>query len=535
MQQNLGNKLGAQLAYQPVSPHNSNEQWKPSLLRSIPWSGIAGIIIAILSGVGSIIALYSANGEVVDSWPSKDRPIQLAVILAILTAVGNVGLGVAFNEGATLTWWVSMSQGATLGESHRYWEHSSSAWKSFLGLLHLRISKVNLVSILMASHFANGPLIQRATRITTDLTTQKTTFHVAFSPDQLSQPTGYYMSRAQSISTLAGNFSRVVLAYNNRDPIKLDLKGCDGVCSGALIGAGFDVGCSNENKSYSINEREAGGQWVVGGVEIWHDGIGTPGVVNVTTTYKGHPTAKGHLTVTTCLLRSALVRYPISYANGTLTLQGINSMADGTVNRTEKLLYPFAESAGLGRMGSLLGGLSSALHDLFASNVSLYQSGTLAVQGTGPMGALYMKSSDDALGTVNMTWSDPTPSILEAFHQMAFRTAFAFSNSSFEQTVQGTQQRITTKYAINKAFLAASLVITFSNALAIMFLYPGFWRLGRPVTMSPLETANAFNAPSMSDADGLKDVDELAQRFESKVVRYDIGQGKMMIREEEAE
>ena len=141
-----------------------------------------------------------------------------------------------------------------------------------------------------------------------------------------------------------------------------------------------------------------------------------------------------------------------------------------------------------------------------------------------------MNSSDAEMGTTNMTWSDPTPPILETFRELAFRTAIAFSNSTFKQAVQGSQMRTTTKYTINKEYLAASLATTFAGAVAVMFLYHGFWHLGRPVTMSPLETANTFHAPATHSVDGLKTADDLARHFKNTVVKYEIGKGKIIAR-----
>lgn len=529
MQQNLGNKYGYESTYQLITPYPSNQHWKPSFFKSIPWSGLAGIVVAIVSAAGIIAALSSASGKEVDSWPTQDRPIQLAVALAVLIAIANIGLGVAFHEGRALTWWIKMSQGATLAESHRYWEHGSSAFQSVLGLLRLNVSKITLVSILMAVTIANGPLIQRAARIMPDTRTQPATFHAAVSTDQFSRPTGFYMTRAKSLSTLTTNFSRILRSYTNRDPIKLDLEGCEGICSGVLIGAGFDINCTRSSQSYYI-DKEPGESWVVGGIQITDNGLMVPTMLHLNTTYKGVIGDKGDLTVTTCILHSAIVQYPFSYANGTVTLRGSSSTVDGIVNRTEKLMYPNMETSGLGTWPSLLGGFAFALSSMFSSNVTLYFTGILALQGDGPMGYTYMNSSDAEMGSTNMTWSDPTPPILETFREVAFRTAIAFSNSTFKQAVRGSQMRTTTKYAINKEYLAASLATTFAGALAVTFLYHGFWRLGRPVTMSPLETANAFNAPAMHGMDGLKTADDLAKRLKSTVVKYEIGQGKMIAR-----
>lgn len=531
MYQSSDDKEGFQPSYQPVDAQNRNEdeQLKPSFFSGVPWLGTAGILIAIASAVGSIAALYSANDKAVDSWPSQHASIQLTVMLAVLIAVGNLGLRIAHKEGTTLTWWIMMSKGATLADSHRTWEHGSSAWSSALAILHLHISKIGLVSILMAFHFASGPLIQRATDVTTGTSMEPATFQAQLSPYMFLEPTAYYMTRASVPTTISTEFMNIILAHNNREPIKLDLKGCDGVCSGTLVGAGFDFDCAQKKKKYSLGPEfgDPGTTWIVGSIQINGSTTDNPDTVHVETIHKGDAPHIGNFTVTTCVVHSARVKYPFTYTNGTIQLEGPTSTTGGIVNRTEEMIYLETEMSGMGRWASRLGGFGLALSQIHNSNVELYWTGQMALEGQGPMMYSYISSNDSSLGELSMTWSDPTPSVLGAFNEIAFRTAVAFSNSSFEQTVQGTQTRTFIKYTINTNFLAASLAVTFVSALAIVLLYHGFWLLGRSVTMSPLETAHAFQSPATTGADAVK-ADDLAKIFEDKKVRYDVGQGIMI-------
>ena len=328
-------------SFQPVSQSIdlgfSSKQWKPSLFGSVPLTGFVALVVAVLSTAGIVAALYSANGKAIDSWPTENRPIQLTVLLAILIAMANVGLGAAFQEGRTLTWWIRMSKGATLEESQRYWEHGSSALQAVWGLFCWRPNRVTLVSILMAVTFINGPLIQRAVRITSETSTYPSTFHAALSTDQTSQPTAYYMTRAHTLNALATNFSRVLLAYTNRDPIEIDLHGCKGSCEGVLIGAGFDVDCARTSMDYSIDlgQDNAGRTWRLGTISILFDGFapfGDASMINLNSTYKGSADAEGQLTVINCTLHSAVVQYPFSYLNGTITLRGSITSVDEIVN-----------------------------------------------------------------------------------------------------------------------------------------------------------------------------------------------------------
>ncbi|KPM46350.1 hypothetical protein AK830_g189 [Neonectria ditissima] len=500
-----------------VPDQQPGQQWQPTILKSLPWTGLFGLFICLSSVAATVAVLLSANGESTDSWPNEEWPIQLAVVLAIIIAIGNAGLTMAYNEGVTLSWWIKMLKGGSLADSHRYWEHGSSAWQSIVGIRH--VNKISVVSILLLLLIVDGPLLQRAAGFTTVTETEQATFTAGLSADQLSQSTAYYMTRAHAVNTLAPNFSRVVQEYSGRKPVTLDLAGCNGTCSGTLVAAGFDIGCTRDTAPYDLDVAP-GDTASIGAISVLSDGIVAPGVIDVSTVYKAMEGEKGHLIRTNCTLHSAQVGYPFKFVNGTVTLGGSISSVDAIVNNTVALLYPMNETSGLGKWPSLLGGIAYAAGNIYNSEIELYQSGTLALQGTGPMQYTYMNSSDEYLGTWNMTWTDPTPSVLEAIRELTFRTAISFSNSSSEQTVYGTQLRTTTRYVLHMEFLAGTLVIVVVAAVAVGCLFHGFWLLGRRVSMSPLEIAAAFQAPITAGADSNADAAQLASQVGSREAKY---------------
>ncbi|KAF7555271.1 hypothetical protein G7Z17_g2283 [Cylindrodendrum hubeiense] len=499
------------------SAHRVAFKWRPGTLKSIPWVGLLALVLTLGCAVAIVGVLFSANGVATDSWPSEEHPIQVAVVLAVLIAMGNAGLTMAYGEGVTLTWWVKMLKGGNLNDSHRYWEHGASAFQSLLGIRHL--SKITFVSMLLVLLLVDGPLLQRASSFTSVTETEFKTFTAPLSEDQLSQSTAYYMTRAQSVNSLTSNFSQVVQDFTSRTAIKIDLAGCTGTCSGTLIAAGFDVGCTRGSTDYDL-KLDPGDTASIGSITVNTNGVSEAGVISVNTTYKAAAAEKGTLINTNCTLHSAKVKYPFTVINGTLTLGGLTSSVDAMVNRTIELLYPAREAAGLGKWPSLLGGIAYAADGIYGSDVELYQSGTLALQGSGPMGYTYMNSTDDALGTSNMTWTDPTPYILDAIREITFRAALAFSDASSEQSVEGTQLRTTTKYTLHTEYLAGTLAILVVGVIAVVWLFYGFWLLGRRVSMSPLEIAAAFQAPITAGADSNADATELASQVGKRPVKY---------------
>jgi hypothetical protein len=50
--------------------------------------------------------------------------------------------------------------------------------------------------------------------------------------------------------------------------------------------------------------------------------------------------------------------------------------------------------------------------------------------------------------------------------------------------------------------MATGLCLSFAAVFAILPLYYGYWKLGRSVSLSPLEIARAFGAPVLDGLDG---------------------------------
>jgi hypothetical protein len=85
---------------------------------------------------------------------------------------------------------------------------------------------------------------------------------------------------------------------------------------------------------------------------------------------------------------------------------------------------------------------------------------------------------------------------------------------TFEETVYETQPK----------WLAGAFAVIVMACSSIVPTYWGWWRLGRPVSMSPLEIAKAFDAPLMqhadpngSAADHLRTVGDMRVRYGSHV------------------
>ncbi len=103
----------------------------------------------------------------------------------------------------------------------------------------------------------------------------------------------------------------------------------------------------------------------------------------------------------------------------------------------------------------------------------------------------------------NGNWSDPTPYMLSALNQVAFRVslaarAFPYRNTSSPpapQALNMTQISTINVFHSDYRFLAASTTLSFVCVVLIAPTFFGWWALGRSVSLNPIETAKAFDAP----------------------------------------
>ncbi|KAJ6782869.1 hypothetical protein PWT90_07963 [Aphanocladium album] len=492
--------------------------WRPGIFHSMPWLGLGALLAGLASAIAAIVVLYSANGKAVTEWPTPQHPVQLTVVLAILSALGSAALGAAHMEGVTIAWWTKMLCGGDLRDSHRFWEHGSSAWKSATQLQHM--SKVSLSSLLLVLMLASGPLLQRAATIKPVRLSAVASLQAAVPTNTLRGPTGLYLSHARVASVLTTRFGQAVQNFTAHSDIKLDVHGCQGSCTGVIVAPGFDVSCSQAMVPYNLTMgTPLPNDTSIGHIQFRYDTAGKPGVLNISTMYKPQKDAIGNYIANSCTLRFAQVRCPVQISNGTVSLMPVDYSA---TNNTVALEYPPLEFSGLGPIPSALGGLFLVIGDLFTSDVKVRFTSTLEFIGSGPMQYTYMTSNDSALGYPSMTWIDPMPFVIDALREIAFRTAVAVANSSDTQYFQGREEFLVSKYVLRDGFLVCATTLVLLAALAIASLFYQYWLLGRHVSMSPLEIVAAFKAPLTAGAGANSDVDRLLREIGDRKVQYGI-------------
>ena len=141
------------------------------------------------------------------------------------------------------------------------------------------------------------------------------------------------------------------------------------------------------------------------------------------------------------------------------------------------------------------------------------------------------------------SYSNPMPDMLQSARDLMFRTAMAAaaydanstnaadlnvevngpSDANLKkamQTITVTQTSSEPRYRSEYAWLAGALIVTLIPTFCVTGMFWGFWKLGRPVDMSPIETAKALGSPLLISNDGNATGREIARELNGKQVKY---------------
>jgi hypothetical protein len=171
--------------------------------------------------------------------------------------------------------------------------------------------------------------------------------------------------------------------------------------------------------------------------------------------------------------------------------------------------------------------MALALNNLFSSVAHLRFTGAVGYD-LGTSGApaieypITFYDSNAALGC-QVAWSDPTHDMLGTARELAFRVAIAAANATNAtnlQTLTGTQDQQVIVYNSHYAFLGLALLFTLLSTLSVVPVFFGWWRLGRKVSLSPVEIAKAFDAQPLMGADPNASARGLLKEVGKRQIKY---------------
>jgi hypothetical protein len=192
-----------------------------------------------------------------------------------------------------------------------------------------------------------------------------------------------------------------------------------------------------------------------------------------------------------------------------------------------------------------IGGLYLAATNLFTSNASYQFNGgqgtVMYLPDTLSNQFVKMTASNDSAGIwdfpipqpCNSTWGDPTEQILSSLNEIAFRVSLLSGGVEFRNTSQPPASQVLQMMEVTNInvfhseyhyLLGSSLL----GALFVLLVAPtfwGWWEIGRPVTLNPIEIAKAFDAPFFQGPGSNATERELVQNTGSRLLRYGEAEG----------
>jgi hypothetical protein len=240
----------------------------------------------------------------------------------------------------------------------------------------------------------------------------------------------------------------------------------------------------------------------------------------------------GSFVSTTCNITEAVVEYSVEMSGQTVTLNNISP-------RLNVVALPNDQAPGT------LAGLYFMGQSLFESNVTwqfaVQTSYTITNLDIFPSQYLVAgNASNPEFCLGNLTWADPTNDILTAFNEIMFRTAIQAAvnttstynlqspnggaNKTFSSatTVNGTQILSRNVFLTRFTYLIAAAVVMTVAILAVVPTFYGWWQLGRAVSLNPIETAKAFDAPILGGSAALSNAEvyTLVKNIEKRGIVY---------------
>jgi hypothetical protein len=168
--------------------------------------------------------------------------------------------------------------------------------------------------------------------------------------------------------------------------------------------------------------------------------------------------------------------------------------------------------------------MALVLSAMFNSEASLVFNGAVGYDlVTNGAPTFQYLSSDFNIQDCNIARSDPTDSMLGTARDLAFRTALRAANITNATNIQifaASEHNTMTIYKSHYLFLALALVLTPPATVSVTPSFLSFWRLGRNVTLSPIEIAKAFNAPILRNSDSNSSVYTLLDEVGVREICY---------------
>jgi hypothetical protein len=533
-------------AKEPLDGHRPDASiWKTGFWLRFPWAGMLSLLSTIIAIAFMLYIVRTSDGQPIDHWYH-----QPTVYLSITYTIANIALQFALAQAVTMTWWIKALKGeAKIRELHNIWAFGTG----FTNILTSgrSFNFVALAGLAVTLVPVNGPLLQRSTVVKeqTVIAPQNLTIPVA-----LEFPGGYtgdIAGRMYKPTSISAGFGEILKRHGVSQSINITNSGCEGICKGKLQGAGYEIRCTNESMPFTVDlqaywDKNETLTYEMRPFESNFTFSQTGEyILNFTATFKVESACASNWTVSQCTLRPATMEYPIILSNDTITLDPEGSWK---TDRVMALRPPPPEDAGIVRGPITHGGMYLALISLWSDIMVASYDGVTGWRGaiSSTVISRYVNNIGNMTsygdeGGCQLSFFDPTYDAMADVRELSFRSALYIASANvgiqtprsrlqnltraqweetYSQTIGGQQTSRRVIYQSQYGFLAAAVAITMLATFCVLILSLGWWHLGREVSLSPIEIAKAFAAPTLQGANSNAKASKILKEMGNERVSY---------------
>ena len=561
--------------------------WKPGFRQQFPWIGFAGFIIILLATSMAVLVLGLSHQERVKDWPLTSFPIQPNVLINIANQFQNLGLITFISQGLAIAWWRKAMQGSSLSTLHRNHAYSYSFYSIVTSGKHFNIvalaalmTKFAVIDSTLFQKATRTVVTQQVNYKNTSVTAWVETNWPA-KEGGIPGETGAIKTIDTAWAGVLTAYNGKIANGKVHDSLGSLASFFDcpfrQECSGAIKALGFAFDCSNtttQDINYGLQHQALAGAvdpqygyplWNINFTSSWASESKPYASINLDMLYvdshKGSTDndCPGTLTQRTCEIRPAIVEYPVTVMvpseeelKGKNIVTHVKFYTDNTshplgTNITETQIdqIKFLEYVDLNEKfneTSTIGALTYILNNLYSSsaNLTYKDDWDIALRGGQAQTTFFADTDTETFSRCYYDidrpgLDDPAIELLRKVNTLSFVAALYLkgqpavnvtdrsAQGMANQTVLTSVTGIVEEYDTDFNYVAGALVASFVTMLLVFPVYWGFWKLGRKVTLGPLEIANAFNAPVIRP-ENVKaqhgDFEEVLQEVGKRRVRY---------------
>jgi hypothetical protein len=365
-----------------------------------------------------------------------------------------------------------------------------------------------MATFAYVSQFASGPLLQRSI----DQTKQ-----IRISSDEMFLdlatriPDGWFGTTSDDGLVGFGNSLPSIQQWWRNDTMhthEADGYTCKGACNGYVRGAGFGRRCSTSERYFEEATNTTNDQTVfLINATMMENTSGSP-FLRLRSEFISsvNDSCVATITIETCDLEVGIVEYPILIQGSAVSLRR-DELANMTVDSVytspgDLLEAPFGTNAGpLSALRQFI--YTGARLDDNATKTYHWDTKRSYYSGPGLLEDLFFQyvGHDVIPGgpplACRLRWSSPTEYVVNVLHEFLFRTALELGNGTERQSFLVQRSESIIMFQVDARFLGVGLSAMACGIVMVSALMWGWWKLKRPVTLSPIETATVLRESTL--------------------------------------